>query len=34
MIDPQLLQIFQSNKQLIDVVFDLLDGEGVEEGLT
>ena len=33
MVDAQILQILESNQQLIDVVLHLFDGEGIEEGL-
>lgn len=33
MVDTEILEIFEPNKQFIDVVLDLLDSEGVEEGL-
>jgi hypothetical protein len=33
MINSKILEIFESNEELVDVVLDLLDIEGVEESL-
>jgi hypothetical protein len=32
-VDTEILEIFEPNQQFIDVVFDLFNSEGVEEGL-
>lgn len=33
MVDPQILEILQSDQQLDQIVFDFLEVEGVKEGL-
>ena len=33
MVDAEVLEVFESDEEFVDVVLDLLDGEGVEEGL-
>lgn len=33
MVDAEVLEVLEANEQLIDVVLDLLDAEGIEEGL-
>jgi hypothetical protein len=33
MVDTEIFEIFKANEQFIDVVFNLLDSEGVEERL-
>ena len=32
-VDAEVLEVFESDEEFVDVVLDLLDGEGVEEGL-
>jgi hypothetical protein len=32
-VDAEVLEVLEADEQLEDVVLDLLDGEGVEEGL-
>lgn len=33
MVDAQFLEILEADEQLVDVVLDLLNAEGIEEGL-